>query len=422
MMMNEFEKMGIDEDFNGFYEEQGIKAPNRVQSAVIPKVIESSSFICVAHTGSGKTLAYALPISELIKRIEDENGPTQNSESPLAIIVAPTKELVTQIHQVFKDISHHVKLRTRLMLGGTKRKSLKGQCFEILLATPNALSKALSKNEVTTSQLKWLIFDEADQLFDMGFQKDMQGVLRHVEYDRTSISFFSATLPLEAETFIQEKFAKKQLEVLSLDQGHKLAKRIETYNVFLSPKEKLEMLKVFLSKTAKGRGIVFANQKNQVEEIKDFLLEHLPKLKFRYLHGDLEAKERATQHKSFVDGKAQVLVATDIAARGIDIKDLSWVLNFGLPKTAVYYLHRSGRVGRGSGHGVVYNFVTNYDSKLIGHINDAIKNQGQFDLEFIAKDMASDRRKTQNKKKAAKKKGPAKKKGKKVTKRTLRYG
>lgn len=414
--MNEFEKLGIDEDFNPYYKELGIKKPNEVQNKVIPKLMKGNSFICLAQTGSGKTLSYALPISELIKQIEDEEGLSPDASKPFAVVVAPTKELATQIQGVFKAISHHVKLRVRTSLGGTKGKgvSLRDKSYEILVATPNRLAKALQTKEVSFSKLKWLVFDEADQLFDMGFKKDIEGSLKHVEFDTTNITFFSATLPFEVEDFIKEQFKKKNLELVSFDQGHKLQQRVETFNIFLSPKEKMAMVKGFMEKTAKGRGIIFANQKNQVEELKEYLDKEMPKLKYRILHGDLTQKERAANHKAFVEKKAQVLVATDIAARGIDIKDLSWVLNFGLPKTAVYYLHRVGRVGRGGKSGVVYNFVTNFDAKLIGHINDAIKRQSQLDLDFIAKDLKSTRVKKKPKPKKVEKK-------KKITKRTKRF-
>lgn len=414
--MNDFEKLGIDEDFNAFYHEKGIKKPNEVQTKIIPKMMEGKSLICLAQTGSGKTLSYALPVAELIKRIEDEEGLSQDASKPFAVVVAPTKELATQIQGVFKEISHHVKLRVRASLGGTKGKgvNLKDKSYEILVATPNRLAKGLRTKEISFDKLKWLVFDEADQLFDMGFKKDIEGSIKHVEFSNTDITFFSATLPIEVEDFIKEQFKKKDLELVSFEQGHKLQQKVETFNIFLSPKEKMSMVKGFLEKTATGRGIIFANQKNQVEEIKTYIDKEVPKLKYRILHGDLEQKDRSANHKAFVDGKAQVLIATDIAARGIDIQDLAWVLNYGLPKTAVYYLHRVGRVGRGGKAGMVYNFVTNYDAKLIGHINEAIKRQSQLDLEFIAKDIQSSRVKKKAKPKKQEKKT-------KITKRTKRY-
>jgi superfamily II DNA/RNA helicase len=413
--MNLFEKMGIDEDFNPFYAEEGITAPTDVQKKVIPKLLDRKSVICVAQTGTGKTLAFALPISELVKRIEDEEGLSQKKSKPYGIIVAPTKELAVQIHQVFKDISHHVKLRVRTIVGqkGKPQSTLKNQSYEILIATPTKLAKAIKNKEVSTEQLQYLVFDEADNLFEMGFRKDIETILFPVNYADTDIHFFSATMPSDVEDFLQEKFKKKALTKLTLDSAHRVQQKIETFNVFVGPKEKMPMLKMFLEKTAKGRGIVFVNQKNQVKDVEEYIKKNLPKLKFKVLHGDLTQKERLANHKAFVDKKAQVLIATDIAARGIDVKDISWVFNYGIPRTPIYYLHRCGRTGRAGRTGAVYNLVTHFDSKLIGIINESIKKQDSIDIALIAKDMSEVKRKKAPKKKV-------KTKRVKITKRTKR--
>ena len=410
--MNQFEKMGIDEDFNPFYAEEGIEKPTSVQTKVIPEVLNGQSVICVSQTGTGKTLSYALPISELIKKIEDEEGLSSKKSTPYAVIVSPTKELAVQIHQVFKQLSHHVKLRVRTLVGSPKAASdLSSQSYEILIATPNKLYRSLKKKDVSFEQLKYLVFDEADQLFDMGFKRDIEGVTNFVDYTKTDIHFFSATMPVEVETFLNEKFQKKHLKRIMLDSAHRVQQRVETFNIFVSVKEKQQMLKMFLEKTAQGRGIVFVNQKNQVDEINLFLQEQMPKLKYKILHGGLSQKDRLANHKSFVNKKVQVLVATDVAARGIDIKDLAWVFNFGLPKTSIYYLHRCGRTGRGGQSGMVYNLVTSFDNKIITQINDAIKNQSTLDIPLIAKDIKEVKRKKVTKKKMQTKRV-------KVTKRT----
>lgn len=417
MKQHPFEILGIDEDFNPYYTENKIKAPNYVQEKVIPKIMENQSTICVAQTGTGKTLAFALPISELIKQIEDAEGLGQKNGSPKAIIVAPTKELVVQIESVFKDISHHVKLRIRSLVGGQRNKmtkSLKDQSFEILVATPNKLLQILKKDEVKFSELKYLVFDEADTLFDMGFKKDIEGLLHNVTYDNTAIHFFSATLPATVEEFLLTHFKKKKLEKISFAESYKVQQKIETFNIYVSPKEKLQMMKAFLEKTAKGSGIIFANQKNHVDEIGEFLKTELPNLKYRLLHGDLPQKDRLMAHKAFVDKKVQLLVATDVAARGIDIKDLKWVFNYGLPRSAEFYLHRCGRTGRAGKSGSVYNLVTHFDAKLIGFINDAIRGQKDLDLDFISKDIVE----AKDKAIRAKAKPKPKTKRVKITKRT----
>jgi len=152
-------------------------------------------------------------------------------------------------------------------------------------------------------------------------------------------------------------------------------------------------VRMFLEKQAQGRGIIFTNQKNQADDLYKYLTEKMPKLKTKLLHGDLEIKEREAAIRQFVDKKAQVLIATDIAARGIDIQDLQWVLNYGLPKTGIYYLHRCGRVARGGKKGIVYNLVAYHDAKMINQINEAIMNQKHLNLDIIPEDkMKEDKR------------------------------
>lgn len=411
--MKEFEEMGIDEDFNPFYVEKGFKAPTGVQLKVIPKIMNNTSLVCVAQTGSGKTLAYALPISELVKRLEDEEGLSQGKSRPKAIIVLPTKELAMQIQDIFKQLSHHAKLRVRTLVGKSKT-SIKTQCYEILITTPAKLSRAVKAKDVHFSDLKYLVFDEADQLFDMGFKKDIEGIIYHVDYDSTDIHFFSATMPLEVEDYLNHKFKKKELEKVLLSSAHKMQQKIETFNIFLAPHEKKRMLKLFLTKTVSGRGIIFINQKNQVEEVDTFLKEEMPKLRYKVLHGGLMERERLAAHKAFVNKKAQVLVCTDVAARGIDIDDVEWILNFGLPKTPIYYLHRCGRTARAGRSGSVYNMVTHFDAKTIEMINETIKSQSTFDMKLIDKEFQEVRKK----KAPSKKKPKTKTKRVKVTKRT----
>lgn len=420
-MANLFEELGIDEDFNPYYKELGIKKPNEVQNKIIPKLLNGESFFCLAQTGSGKTLSFALPLCELVKRIEDVEGVNEAFASPRVVIVAPTKELVFQIESVIKSLSHHVKLRVRKILGGATKtgsqRSLKSSSFEILIATPTALGRALKKGDISFDFLKAIVFDEADQLFDKGFTKDLNAVLRFVEFDQTCVSFFSATFSDEAQVYLDSKFKKLNPEVITFSKSHRMQSKISTYNIYLSPKEKTNMLKGFFDKTAKGRGIVFVNQKNQVEEVDAFLKDKMPKLKYKVLHGGLTQVERMANHKAFMDGKIQVLVATDIAARGIDIKDLSWVLNFGLPKSAIYYLHRCGRVARAGKTGLVYNFVTGFDSKLIGLINESIKSQTQLNLDFITQKV----QKTLEKSKQPVVRKKVKEKRVKQTKRTPKF-
>ena len=371
----------------GFFKEHGLKTATAIQKKVIPEILDRKSIIVLSETGSGKTLSYALPICSKLKTKEDEGTKNNMKGAPYALIVAPTRELATQIYGVFKSISHHTKLRVRDITGGdthSKMKSTANSTYEILIATPARIKSALRHKELNLNQLQYVIFDEADQLFDMGFKKDLDTIIEYFDMNMTQFGFITATLPTEVEQFIIERFPEIKFQKISGNSdSHAPQARVETYNVSVTPAEKNMVVKMFMEKQAQGRGIIFTNQKNQAEELFKYLSEKMPKLKMKLLHGDLEIKERESAIRQFVEGKAQVLVATDIAARGIDIKDLVWVVNYGLPKTAIYYLHRCGRIARGGRKGIIYNLVAAHDSKMIGQINEAIANQKHLNLDVI---------------------------------------
>lgn len=369
-----------------FFEEKGLKTPTLVQKRVIPEILDRKSVVVLSETGSGKTLAYALPIVSKLKQKEDKGTKNTVKGAPYALIVAPTRELASQIHGVFKNISHHLKLRVRDLTGGdthAKMKSVAATSYEILIATPSRVRSAIQKKELSLSQLQYVIFDEADQLFDMGFKKELDFMIEYFDLTQTQLGFITATLPAEVESYIMEKFPEVNFSRIASDVSHLPQTRIETYNVRVTPSEKDMVVRMFLEKQAQGRGIIFTNQKNQAEDLYKYLSEKMPKLKTKLLHGDLEKKERESSIKAFVEKKAQILIATDVAARGIDIQDLVWVLNYGLPKTGIYYLHRCGRVARGGKKGIVYNLVASHDSKMISQINEAIQNQKHLNLDFI---------------------------------------
>lgn len=371
---------------DGFFEEEGLTKATAIQKKVIPEILDRKSIIVLSETGSGKTLSYALPICSKIKAREDEGKKNTVNGAPLAMIVAPTRELASQIYNVFKKISYHTKLRVRDLTGGdtsAKMKSVARSPYEILIVTPSRIKSAIKHKELNLSQLQYVVFDEADQLFDMGFKKDLDFAIEYFDMNQTQFSFITATLPAEVEQYIVERFSEVKFTKVGSTDSHAPQSKIETFNVSVEASEKNMVVKMFLEKQAQGRGIIFTNQKNQAEDLFKYLGEKMPKMKMKLLHGDLEIKEREAAIRSFVEGKAQILVATDIAARGIDIKDLMWVVNYGLPKTGIYYLHRCGRVARGGKRGIVYNLVASHDSKMIVQINEAIKNQRHLALDII---------------------------------------
>ena len=381
-----FDTLALHPSFQGFFSEQGLKKPTDVQRQSVPLMLNRKSVVVVSETGSGKTLAYTLPLFHALKLDEEKHGANTHQGTPRALVLAPTRELATQIFQVMKSVSHHVKLRVRLLTGGdshARTKSMAHSTFDILVATPSRVKSAMKNKELSLGHLRHFVLDEADNLFEMGFKRDIEGMLEDADLTLLQLGFFTATLPPAFDAFLLERFPGKKLERVTFQESHRPQVRIDTYNVRVEPEEKNHVVRMFLEKEAKGRGIIFTNQKNQAEEVMKFLKQKLPSLKLKLLHGDMPAGEREEALASFVAKKAQVLVATDVAARGIDIEDLAWVVNYGLPKTAIYYLHRCGRVGRGGKSGVVYNLVASHDGRMIAEINQAIQSQTHLPLQPI---------------------------------------
>lgn len=381
-----WDTLKLGEEFKHYFKEHHLAHPTKIQQDVIPALMEKKSVVVLSETGSGKTLSYAIPLMRLLKDSEIAHGSNEHKSAPLALIMAPTRELAQQIHAVLKGISHHLKLRVRVLSGGSsfnKTRNMSHSSYDILVATPSRVKSGIRGKELSLAHLKHVIFDESDNLFEMGFRKDLESILDHVDLTTTQLGFFSATLPLEFETFLTERFANRTLEKISSDNSHKTQTKIETYNVTVTPAEKNMVVKMFLEKEASGSGIIFANQKNQAEDVFKYLKEKMPKLKIRMLHGDLESAEREEVIGEFREKKFQVLVSTDVASRGIDIPGLMWVLNYGLPKSAIYYLHRCGRVARGGKRGLVYNLVASHDAKMVEIINQAIMEQKHLKLDYL---------------------------------------
>ncbi len=380
-----FEKILSHPSVLAFLEEHKMKKPTAIQTQVIPDFIKGKSVNVVAKTGSGKTIAFALPICELLK--EDEaNFPVADKKTafgkPRAVILAPTRELGLQLHKVFKSVSHHAKMRIRLLAGGEGAKTnhlLARDNIDVLIATPGRLSSALKKKELNLKETKYLIMDEADQLLDMGFRKDLVNIYGSTDASLVHVGLFSATHSESLADFCKTVFADIEFIDYNTEEKNKLTQTVRTFNIYVTDKEKISMTEAFLKNQAKGRGIIFVNKHETVDSLSLELAPKFPKIKFHSLHGEMEARDRKKNYDRFLK-EGGVLISTDITARGMHIDDLIWVMNFDLPFEAVYYIHRCGRVGRMNAEGFAYNLVTPKDANIIVRINEAIKNQSAMRL------------------------------------------
>ncbi len=387
--MSSFEDFFFIQDIEKFLKEAEIKKPTEVQGKVIPEFFKGENVSVLAQTGSGKTLSYALPIFQLLK-INDEEIPQElQIGSPRAIVLTPTRELNQQVNKVFKSIAHHAKLRIRTLTGGDKgviSRRIADEAYDILVCSPSRLKSALERGEVKSSLLEILVFDEADQLLDMGFTKDIVRIheLIKKEYRESPVQMglFSATWPAQYKNFMAEVFPEYQFKEIVCQGGVQLKRNIDTYNIPLGIKDKPIMLESFLEQEGKGTGVIFINRKEEALKVFNQLVQKFPKRRMNLLHGALTQKERRDAFNEFRE-KGGILVATDIAARGLDVKGLAWVLNYDLPFEAVYYVHRCGRTGREGKLGKVFNFVTNADIKLMSRINEAILSQSSLSLKTL---------------------------------------
>tara|TARA_R110000868_G_scaffold334233_4_gene594956 strand:+ start:20287 stop:21612 length:1326 start_codon:yes stop_codon:yes gene_type:complete len=411
-----------------FIKEEGFEKPTDVQSKAIPEILKGESLVCTAQTGTGKTLAYALPLVQLLKQAEEaKTFDPSLASAPVGIILCPTRELASQVFGILKRISHFAKFRVRLLSGGdsSAKTTQMRNGLDLLIAAPSRVRQAIDKGDLNVSQVKFLFVDEADQMLDLGFGKELKKIYEKIE-GGCQLALFTATRPTDLNQIAMDVFNGAPLNDLVIEGAHGVKLNIETFNITCSQGEKPFMLELFLKEQGGMKGIIFVNRKETVDEVHKHLSEKFPKRAFARLHGAMEKKDREKQNAAFRD-KNVTLVASDIAARGIDVKGVVWVLNYDLPFESVYYLHRCGRTGRSGVPGRVFNFVSSRDQGLITKINKSISEQTLLKLDPIAGDktrakVAVKKKATQIKKSAATKKVSEKKKYVvKTTKKTPRY-
>lgn len=382
--MTQFSEIGIKSGFDPYFKEMKFSSPSEVQRTAIPKFLDGKSTVVISQTGTGKTLSYCLPLVQIVKNIENSKGLNQNKSEPIAFVMAPTRELVMQVGDVLKKISHHMKFRVRVLVGGLgkeRSQTVKGSSYDVLVATPRKILKAVEEGEISLEELKFAIFDEADNLFEMGYSEDVLNLEKKFTHKNIQVGFYSATMPSVVEDALKGSFAKYQPQIIKMPGAHALTKTVEVTNIPMEERQRYSVLSALIDKKPNGRGIVFVTKKTECQAVFDKITSDYPKLKKVILHGDLEPEERRASFKAMKDQKAQVLFATDIAARGMDLEDISWVINYDLPKTTDYYVHRCGRTGRMGKSGFIFNFVSPKDKDIIAKINRTVSDSGELKID-----------------------------------------
>jgi ATP-dependent RNA helicase RhlE len=340
----------------------GFTTPTPIQQQAIPPALEGRDLLACAATGSGKTAGFLLPI---LQRIEEKPRGTTR-----ALVLAPTRELALQIVEEFKGLAKHTKVRAAAVYGGVKmgrQERALAEGVDVIVATPGRLLDHFGRGNAPLKGLEVLVLDEADRMLDMGFLPDIRRVLRHVPRPEQTL-FFSATMPPEIERLTRELLTDPVHVALQRKAAPAAGVKQTVYPVVQS--QKTALLIELLKREGIYDALVFTRTKHGANKLTQKL--NKAGVKAERIHGSRSQNQRTRALEGFKRGDYQVLVATDIASRGIDIDELGHVVNFDLPNVPEDYIHRVGRTARAGESGDAFTFVTEKDEEDLARIERAI--------------------------------------------------
>ncbi|RYZ55715.1 MAG: DEAD/DEAH box helicase [Sphingobacteriales bacterium] len=351
-----FDKLELIDPLLKALENEGYSTPTPIQAQAIPIVLQQKDLLGCAQTGTGKTAAFALPILQLLAAIPSRKGP----RNPLCLILTPTRELAIQIGESFAAYGKFLALKHTVIFGGVPQgaqTNVLRSGIDILIATPGRLLDLMHQNYVHLQDLKIFVLDEADRMLDMGFIHDVKKVVAKLPARRQTL-FFSATMPPEIQKLANTIL--HQPEKVEVTPVSSTVDAIDQSIYFVDKKDKKQLLAYLLNKQKGDSAIVFSRTKHGADKIAKELGRS--GIHAEAIHGDKSQNARQRALANFKSGQSRVLVATDIAARGIDIEALSLVINFDLPEVPETYVHRIGRTGRAGASGKAMSFC-DYEEK-----------------------------------------------------------
>ncbi|MBB2690953.1 UNVERIFIED_ORG: ATP-dependent RNA helicase RhlE [Rhizobium esperanzae] len=361
--MTNFESLGVSKPIVATLFQLGIETPTPIQEQAIPLLLQGRDLIGLAQTGTGKTAAFGLPLIE--KLLADERRP--DNRTTRTLILAPTRELVNQIADNLKKFIRKSPLRINVVVGGVsinKQQLQLEKGTDVLVATPGRLLDLVNRRAITLTTVRYLVLDEADQMLDLGFVHDLRKIAKLVPKKRQTM-LFSATMP-KAIADLAGEYLVDPVKVEVTPPG-KAADKVEQYVHFVAGKnDKTELLRKSLTENPDGRAIVFLRTKHGAEK----LMKHLDNIGYSVasIHGNKSQGQRERALKAFRDGSIKTLIATDVAARGIDIPAVSHVYNYDLPEVPDAYVHRIGRTARAGRDGIAIAFCAPDEAKLLRDI------------------------------------------------------
>lgn len=342
-----FKELGLIDPIREALDSKGYEFPTEIQEKAIPHILQNKDILGSAQTGTGKTAAFALPIIQKIHLIKSENPQFQGIR---ALILSPTRELALQIDDNIKAYSKNSPVRHTVIYGGVNQnKQVKdlARGMDIVTATPGRLLDLAEQGHVDLKDLRILVLDEADRMLDMGFIHDIRKIMKLVPQKRQSL-FFSATMP-DSIIKLSGTILHRPVRI-EVSPEAPAAETVQQYLYYTNRQDKSKLLLHILNDDEKDQVLLFSRTKHGADRIARNLAKK--KIKSAPIHGDRSQNQRQKALKDFKNGKIRVLVATDIASRGIDIDSLKYVINYDIPNESETYVHRIGRSGRAGEEGV----------------------------------------------------------------------
>jgi ATP-dependent RNA helicase RhlE len=365
--MTQFSDLGLAEPILKALTSKGYATATPIQAQAIPPLLEGRDLLGIAQTGTGKTAAFSLPSLDYLSR----NPKPLSPGNCRMLVLSPTRELAAQIAQSLRDYSRFMNVAVECVFGGMpigkQISKLRAGC-DILVATPGRLLDLIDQRAVSLGQVEILVLDEADQMMDLGFIVPLKRIVRLLPAKRQSL-FFSATMP-KTIADLSAQFIKDPVKVSVTPQAT-TAERVQQCATYVDQSEKQALLTVTLRKEEIDRALIFTRTKHGADRVVRFLAA--AGIESMAIHGDKSQGQRTAALQAFRAGQIKLLVATDIAARGIDVSGVSHVINFELPNVAEQYVHRIGRTARAGAEGKAISFVANDERQYLKAIERITK-------------------------------------------------
>ena len=359
-----FDELGLSKEILSTINEIGYKEPTEIQKKAIPQILMGRDVLGCAQTGTGKTGSFVMPLVEIL------SSGKSKSRMPRSLILAPTRELAMQVSEEFNVINKHFKLQMALLIGGvsfTEQDIKLAKGVDVLVATPGRLLDHIERGKVIIKEVKLLIIDEADRMLDMGFIPDIIKINKLLPRIRQTL-FFSATLSKEILDIGKDLLINPK--EITVSPSSSTSQNIESLFVKFDNKNKLNNLISLIGLEKIRSAVVFCNKKKDIEKVNLSLKNN--NYQTVCLHGDMDQSSRINSLDQFKKGSAQILIASDVAARGIDVDNISHVFNYDVPNNPEDYVHRIGRTGRAGKKGKAFTIYEEYDEKNILMIEKVI--------------------------------------------------